>query len=88
VFGFGGVRDVEGELDISPRLPEPWRLLEFSLRVRDRQLRIRLTHSSERYLLESGASLALVVRGERVVLEPGRAFVREGPPAPVPMEPS
>jgi alpha,alpha-trehalose phosphorylase len=88
VFGFGGVRDIEGELDISPRLPQPWQLLEFSLRVRDRQLRIRLTHGSERYLLESGASLALVVRGERVVLEPGRAFALEGPPAPVPVDPS
>jgi len=88
VFGFGGVRDFDGELAISPRLPAPWRLLEFSLRVRNRQLRVRLTHGAERYELESGPPLEIDIRGERVLLEPGRAFVPEGPPARVPMDPS
>ena len=88
VFGFGGVRDHDGHLTISPRLPVPWRLLEFSLRFRDRQLRVRLTHDAERYELETGPPLELAVRGERVLLEPGRALVREGPPAPSPTDPS
>ena len=59
VFGFGGVRDVDGELSIDPRLPAAWRSLEYPLRYRDRQLRIRLTHEGERYQLESGSPLSL-----------------------------
>ena len=43
VFGFGGVRDFDGELTIDPRLPARFRSLGFSLRFHDRQLRIRLT---------------------------------------------
>ena len=74
VFGFGGVRDYDGELSFDPCLPAEWRSLEFSLRYRDRQLRIRLEHQRERYLLESGPPLELTVRGERVALEAGVPF--------------
>jgi alpha,alpha-trehalose phosphorylase len=83
VFGFGGVRDFDGELSFEPRLPSEWRSLAFPLRFRDRQLRIELRHDEERYLLESGAPLELRVRGRRVLLEPGRAVVREARTSPV-----
>jgi alpha,alpha-trehalose phosphorylase len=85
VFGFGGVRDHDGDLTVTPRLPSPWRQLDFSLRFRDRQLRIRLTHDTERYLLETGPPLELHIRGQRVLLEPGRALELEGPPQPLPV---
>ena len=49
VFGFGGVRDFDGELTIDPRLPRRFRSLGFSLRFHDRQLRIRLSHDDEQY---------------------------------------
>ena len=75
VFGFGGVRDFTGELSITPHLPAAWRMLEFSLRVRDRQLRIRLEHGLEQYLLETGEPLELQIRGQLVVLERGRPHV-------------
>ena len=84
VFGFGGVRDFDGELSISPRLPATWRRLEFSLRVRDRQLRVRLEHGRERYLLESGDPLELRIRGERVRLVPAQPHELTGPPARTP----
>jgi alpha,alpha-trehalose phosphorylase len=85
VFGFGGVRDHDGDLTVTPRLPSPWRQLDFSLRFRDRQLRIRLTHDTERYLLETGPPLELHIRGRRVLLEPGRALELEGLPEPLPV---
>jgi alpha,alpha-trehalose phosphorylase len=77
VFGFGGVRDYDGALSITPRLPTQWRSLAFSLRFGDRQLRIALTHEEERYLVEAGAPLAVTIRGVRHLLEQGEPFVLE-----------
>ena len=79
VFGFGGVRDFDGELCIDPRLPPSMRELEFPIRFRDRQLRVRLTHDEERYLVETGDPLALTVRGERHVLHAGDALTLPAP---------
>ena len=69
VFGFGGLRDYDGELSITPRLPSTWTHLEFSLRVRQRQLRIRLTHDEERYVLDEGEPLQVRIRDRMHVLE-------------------
>jgi alpha,alpha-trehalose phosphorylase len=71
VFGFGGIRDYDGDLSIEPRLPSEWETLEFSLRVRDRQLRVRLGHDAERYAIDEGDPLELVIRGERRRLTAG-----------------
>jgi alpha,alpha-trehalose phosphorylase len=68
VFGFGGVRDFDGQLSITPHLPGAWESLGFSLRFRDRQLRVHLAHDEERYLLEEGEPLELTIRGERQLL--------------------
>jgi alpha,alpha-trehalose phosphorylase len=72
VFGFGGVREFESGLSISPRLPSVWRSLAFPLNWRDRQLRIELRHDEERYLLEDGEPVELTIRGEPHLLERGR----------------
>ena len=68
VFGFGGVRDFDGQLSFSPRLPHAWNELAFSLYFRGRQLRVRLTHDEERYLVEEGEPLNVVIRGESHLL--------------------
>lgn len=72
VFGFGGVRDFDGELTFDPHLPARWASLAFSLRFHGRQLRIRLTHDVETYLLDDGEPLAVVVRGGRYLLASGQ----------------
>ena len=71
VNGFGGVRDYDGKLSLDPHLPSTWQSLEFSLRFRDRQLRVRLSHDEERYTLEEGHTLNIRVRDDRHVLTPG-----------------
>ena len=65
VFGFGGVRDFDGQLTIDPRLPRRFRSLGFSLRFHDRQLRVRLSHDDEEYSLDEGDPLEVVIRGTR-----------------------
>ena len=71
VFGFGGLRDFDGDVRFSPRLPAAWDALAFSVRVGGRQLRVRLTHVEETYLVEQGAPLEVTVRGDRHLLQPG-----------------
>jgi alpha,alpha-trehalose phosphorylase len=75
VFGFGGVRDHDGELSIAPRLPSMWTCLDFSLRVRQRQLRIKLTHDQERYVLDEGDALQVRIRDRTHVLRRDRPLV-------------
>jgi alpha,alpha-trehalose phosphorylase len=71
VFGFGGVRDFDGRLTFDPHLPRRFTSLAFSLRFHDRQLRIRLDHTEERYLLEDGEPLRVTIRGRSQVLTAG-----------------
>ena len=80
VFGFGGVRDFDGRLSFAPRLPHDWKELAFSLRFRDRQIRVQLTHDEERYLLDEGAPLEVTIRGEPHRLSPGTAAAIKLPP--------
>jgi len=75
VFGFAGVRDYDGVLSITPRLPAGWRTLEFSLRFRDRQLRIRLTHDEERFTVDDGEPLAVTIHGEPRLLAASEPLV-------------
>jgi alpha,alpha-trehalose phosphorylase len=80
-YGFGGMRDHGGVLRFDPRLPEDWGRLEFPLRFRERSLRVRLTPGVLELELEAGEALEVEVRGEPVMLVPGRPEVREVPSA-------
>ncbi len=80
VFGFGGVRDFGGQLTFAPRLPRAWHELAFSLHFCGRQLRVKLTHDEERYLLEEGEPLNVLVRGESHLLSPDTPVVIKLPP--------
>jgi alpha,alpha-trehalose phosphorylase len=63
VFGFGGVRSFDGDLTIDPHLPRNFEQLAFSLRFHDRQIRVTLTQTAERYLLDEGDPIDLTIRG-------------------------
>jgi alpha,alpha-trehalose phosphorylase len=73
IFGFGGVRDFGGQLSFAPRLPRAWNELAFSLRFCGRQIRVRLSHDEETYLIEEGAPLQVIIRDEPHLLSPGTA---------------
>ena len=79
VFGFGGVRDFDGQLTIDPRLPARFRSLAFSLRFHDRQLRIRLDHDEEHYLLDDGAPIDVTIRGRPHRLTAGNTLRLRAP---------
>jgi alpha,alpha-trehalose phosphorylase len=74
VFGFGGVRDFDARLTIDPHLPAHFDELAFSLRFRDRQIRVTLRHDWERYLVDEGDPLDVTIRGVAHRLAPGVAL--------------
>jgi alpha,alpha-trehalose phosphorylase len=80
VFGFGGVRDFGGQLTFEPRLPRAWNELAFSLRFRGRQIRVKLTRDEERYLIEEGEPLSVLIRGEPHLLSPDTPVAIKLPP--------
>ena len=80
VFGFGGVRDFDGQLSFAPALPRNWKQLAFSLRFRGRQLRVQLGHDEEQYVLDEGDPLKVIIRGEAHLLNPGTAVAVKGSP--------
>jgi alpha,alpha-trehalose phosphorylase len=82
IYGFGGMRDLHGELSFDPRLPSAWNRLRFNLRFRDRQLVVDLDHETFCFELLEGDPLTITVRGEEVELaggEPARIPAGEHP---------
>lgn len=45
------------------------------------QIRVQLTHDEERYLVDEGEPLEVIIRGARHLLSPGTAVVIKRPPA-------
>ncbi|NLC99125.1 MAG: glycoside hydrolase family 65 protein [Actinomycetales bacterium] len=101
VFGFGGFRDHGGQYTYDPRIPAAWDDFSYRVTLRGTRVRVAITQTQIRFTIESerlddsGASWDRVVyvRGERIVLDPGRTRVvdlvdpgpvLEGSPPPVP----
>jgi alpha,alpha-trehalose phosphorylase len=71
VYGFGGLRDSDGDLSFDPRLPRTWDGLRFPLQVRGQQLTVELTHDEAAYHLGDGDALVITHQGKQVELAPG-----------------
>jgi alpha,alpha-trehalose phosphorylase len=82
VAGFGGLRDHDGILSFTPRLPQALTRLTFRLSFQRRRLRVDVEHARASYSLLAGTALDLVHHGEQVTVEPGRPLTRPIPPAP------
>ncbi len=71
VYGFGGLRDSDGELGFEPRLPRTWDRLCFPLQVRGQRLDVEVTQDAVTYTLSDGGTLTIHHQGKRIELEPG-----------------
>ena len=54
VYGFGGLRDEDGQISFAPRLPEAWSRLRFRLLLGDALLQVTLTGHTATYELLAG----------------------------------
>ncbi len=87
VAGFGGLRDHDGRLTFTPRLPSQLTRLAFGLSYRGRRLRVEVEPGQARYTLQDGEPLELwhhgdrfTVSGEAAVTKPIRAAAPREPP--------
>jgi alpha,alpha-trehalose phosphorylase len=71
VAGFGGLRDFDGDVRFSPRLPAEWERLRFRVTVRDQVVEVDMTHAGTTYTLIEGRGLPLKHFGEQLRVRPG-----------------
>ena len=57
VAGFAGLRDSDGDVSFSPRLPEQWERLQFRIQVRGQVIEVDITHAGTEYTLLEGQGL-------------------------------
>jgi len=72
VAGFGGLRDFDGDVRFSPRLPASWERLRFRVQVRGQLVEVDITPSGTRYELLEGRGLPVKHFGEQLRVLPGR----------------
>ena len=71
VAGFGGMRDHDGQLSFTPRLPQRLTRLTFGICFRDRRLRVEVTHDQARYTLVQGPPLPITHHGHAIEITNG-----------------
>jgi alpha,alpha-trehalose phosphorylase len=91
VCAFGGMRDHDGALTFSPRLPGAFSRLAFTIGHRGRRLRVEVTPGRARYEVSGeGEPLVLSHEGEELSIAPGSAEERDwtvADPGAVPTQP-
>jgi alpha,alpha-trehalose phosphorylase len=80
VAGFGGLRDTEGKLSFSPRLPGAIQSLTFNLLFQGTHLNVAITPGEVRYTCDGQAHLELEHYGETLQVGPGGTQIRKIPP--------
>jgi alpha,alpha-trehalose phosphorylase len=86
VAGFGGMRDHDGKLVFTPRLPRRLRHLCFRLSFKGRLLKVDVEHGQARYTLVEGDDLEITHHGEALELDSSEPVTRPIPPVPPDLE--
>ncbi len=82
ITGFGGLRDLGGELSFVPRLPQALTRLALNLRARETtRLRIEVEQTQATYTLLMGEQLDIHHHGEPITVTAGQPVQRPIPPA-------
>ncbi len=82
VAGFGGMRDHDGALSFTPRLPGSLGRLVFRLRFRGRRLEVEVRHDKATYTVVAGRALTITHHGEELTVPHGESVARPIPAAP------
>ncbi len=73
VAGFGGMRDHDGALSFTPRLPERLTRLAFGVCFRERRLTVQVESDRARYSLLQGLALDVAHHGQAITVTPAEA---------------
>ncbi|MCZ4501080.1 MAG: kojibiose phosphorylase, partial [Marmoricola sp.] len=75
VYGFGGLRDYFGKIEIDPRLPEGWEELSFRITLRGSLMRVDIRQDEAEVTVEDGSGETVFIRGTAVTARPGRSEI-------------
>jgi alpha,alpha-trehalose phosphorylase len=76
------MRDHDGVLSFTPRLPQALTRLTFRLCFRARRLLVHVGHEQATYSLLDGSSLEIVHHGKHAIVHAQRPLTRRIPPPP------
>ncbi|HSZ12803.1 MAG TPA: glycosyl hydrolase family 65 protein [Solirubrobacteraceae bacterium] len=82
VAGLGGMRDHDGALSFSPRLPAALMRLAFRLCFAGRMLHVEVRHHEARYTLLEGEALEIKHHGKHALIEAERPLIHSIPHSP------
>jgi alpha,alpha-trehalose phosphorylase len=88
VAGFGGLRDHDGTLQFTPRLPQAIPRLAFRFAFRGRRVLVEVVHDRATYTVLVGEPLELVHHGKKIKPALGAPVTRKIPAPPVREPPS
>lgn len=83
VYGFGGLRDYNGEISFNPQLPLELNRLQFSITVRGQLLNVDIQRKSAIYLLKEGTGLVIKHQEKEINLALGIPVAAELKPEAV-----
>lgn len=69
IKGFGGLRVVDGVLQLNPFIPSRWESYTFKIKFRKSVVRVEVRKDSHRAFLEAGEPLTIQIHGESVLLK-------------------
>jgi alpha,alpha-trehalose phosphorylase len=75
VYGFAGMRDYDGTLSFTPRLPQRLEGLRFNLTFREQVIEVDMTHEFVTYTLQKGEGLTIQHREKEIKLKQGRPVI-------------
>lgn len=79
VYGFGGMRQIDGRLSFKPSLPAGWTAYSFSLTFQNRLIRVRVAGDGVTYTLLEGEPLSISHHHEGITLTTESAVLRALP---------
>jgi alpha,alpha-trehalose phosphorylase len=79
VYGFGGMRQIDGRLSFKPSLPAGWTSYSFSLTFQNRLIRMRVAGDGVTYTLLEGEPLSISHHHEGITLTTESAVLRSLP---------
>ncbi len=82
VFGFGGVYNNEGSLELNPQLPEAWSRLSFSFYWKSKKIMVRVTRDEIFIASDSCEEIPMKVHGRDYALK-GRLILKQREVSPI-----
>jgi alpha,alpha-trehalose phosphorylase len=88
VAGFGGLRELRGQLSFAPRLPSALTRLVFRVSTHGRSLVVEVSAKEAKYSLVAGEELEISHHGKKLTVKAGRSVTRRIPSIRAPKRPT